>query len=111
MPISLTAARRGTRRGGAASLATTRGREAVFAQFGRYGGETGGTFKATLLQVFKADDSRVVGMHRNTAERDGKRLDVGCCIVFEFKDGRVVDGREYFTTSTRGTSFGGNPAA
>jgi hypothetical protein len=72
-----------------------KGREAVFAQFGRYGGETGGTFKATLLQVLKSDDGRVVGIHRNTAERGGKHLDVACCIAFEFKDGRVVDGKEH----------------
>ena len=73
-----------------------KGREAVFAQFGRYGGQTGGTFKATLLHVLKNDDGRVVGIHRNTAKRNGKKLDVGCCIVFEFKDGRVIDGREHF---------------
>lgn len=72
-----------------------KGRDAVFAQFGRYGGETGGTFKATLLQVYKSDDGRVIGVHRNTAERKGKRLDVGCCIAFELKDGRVIDGREH----------------
>ena len=71
------------------------GRDAIFAQFGRYGGETGGTFKANLLQVLKGDDGRVVGVHRNTAERGGKRLDVVVCIVFEFKDGRVIDGREF----------------
>ena len=73
-----------------------KGRDAIFAQFGRYGGETGGTFKATLRQVFESDDGRVIGIHDNTAERNGKRLDVGCCIVFEFKDGRVIDGREHF---------------
>jgi len=73
-----------------------RGREAVFAQFGRYGGETAGTFKATLQQVLAGDDGRVVGIHHNSAERDGKRLDVGCCIVFELRNGRVVSGREHF---------------
>ena len=73
-----------------------KGREATFAQFGRYVGETGGTFKATLQHVLKSDDGRVVGVHHNTAERDGKRLDVDCCIVFELKDGRVIDGREHF---------------
>lgn len=72
------------------------GREAIFAQFGRYGGETGGTFKAALLHVLTSDDGRVVGIHRNTAERGGKHLDIGCCIVFEFKNGRVIDGREHF---------------
>lgn len=71
------------------------GRDAVFAYFGRLAGDTGGTFKATLRQVFTGDDGRVVGMHQNTATRNGKRLDVGCCIVFEFQDGRVIDGREH----------------
>jgi uncharacterized protein len=72
------------------------GREAAFAQFGRYGGETGGTFKAELQQVFAAGDGRVVGVHHNSAERNGKHLDTGCCIVFELKDGRITDGREHF---------------
>jgi uncharacterized protein len=72
-----------------------KGREAVFAQFGRYAGETGGTFKAVLKSVGESDDGRVVAIHHNTAKRDGKRLEVDCCLVFEFKDGRVVDGREY----------------
>jgi ketosteroid isomerase-like protein len=73
-----------------------KGRDAVFAQFGRYGGETGGTFKATLLHLLRSDDGRVIGIHRNTAERGGKRLDVACCIAFECKNGRIIDGREHF---------------
>ncbi len=72
------------------------GRDATFAQFGRYGGETAGTFKADLQDVLKAEDGRVVGVHHNTAERNGKHLDVDCCLVFEFKEGKVVAGREYF---------------
>ena len=73
-----------------------KGRDAVFAQFGRYGGETGGTFRANLLDVFESEDGGVVGLHRNTGERNGKRLDVLCCIVFELKNGRVISGREHF---------------
>ncbi len=38
----------------------------------------------------------MVGIHRNTAERNGKQLDVACCIVFELEDGRITDGREHF---------------
>lgn len=72
------------------------GREATFAQFGRYGGETNGTFKANLHSVLTSDDGLVVGIHHNIAQRDGKQLDTGCCIVFQFKDGRIVDGREHF---------------
>ena len=73
-----------------------RGRDAVFGQFGRYAGETGGTFKATLQRVLTDEDGRVIGIHQNTAERNGKQLDVYCCIVFELKDGRLTDGREHF---------------
>ena len=75
---------------------TRKGQQDVFGQFGRYGGETGGTFRAALLDVYESEDGGVVGLHRNTGERNGKRLDVLCCIVFELKDGRVVSGREHF---------------
>jgi ketosteroid isomerase-like protein len=82
---------------GRGSLAGDRvGRDAVLAQFGKYGSETGGTFKAELMHVLADDEGRVVGIHHNSAERNGKRLDVGCCIVFEFKDGKIIDGREHF---------------
>ena len=82
---------------GRSSIAGDRqGRDAVFAQFGRYGGETGGTFKAAVQQVLKAEDGSVVAVHRNSGERNGKHLDVTCCLVFEFQDGRVISGRECF---------------
>ena len=73
-----------------------RGRSAVFAQFGRYGGETEGTFKAALQQVLAGDDGRVVGLHRNSGLRNGKCLDVDCCIEFQVTDGKIVSGREHF---------------
>lgn len=72
------------------------GRDAVLAQFGRYGGDTGGTFKAELKQVFTSDDGRVIGLHRNSADRNGKQLDTDCCVVFEVENGRVISGREHF---------------
>jgi ketosteroid isomerase-like protein len=72
------------------------GREAVFAQFGRYGQKTGGTFRAELRHVLADDEGRVVGIHHNNGVRAGKQLDVDCCIVFEFKNSRVMRGREHF---------------
>jgi uncharacterized protein len=72
------------------------GRDATFAQFGRYGGETNGTFRAELKQLFVGEDGRVIAIHHNVAERNGKHLDVDCCLIFEIKDGRLVDGRECF---------------
>jgi ketosteroid isomerase-like protein len=72
------------------------GRDAVFGQLGRYGGDTGGTFRAALKQVFTSPDGSVVGLHHNSAERNGKRLATDCCIVFEIEDGRLISGREHF---------------
>jgi ketosteroid isomerase-like protein len=72
------------------------GRDAVLAHFGRYAGETDGTFRADLKRVLTEEDGRVIGIHHNVAERDGRQLDVYCCIVFELENGRVVDGREHF---------------
>jgi ketosteroid isomerase-like protein len=73
-----------------------RGRAAILAQFGRYGGETEGTFKAALQQVLADDNGRVVGLHHNSGVRNGKRLAVDCCIEFEVRDGKLVRGREHF---------------
>jgi hypothetical protein len=72
-----------------------KGREATFAYFGRLVGDTGGTFKATLQHLSQGDDGRVVGVHHNSAKRGGKHLGIDCCIVFELKDGRLIEGREY----------------
>ena len=72
-----------------------KGRDAAFAQFGRYGGDTNGTFKAELKHVLTSEDGRAVGIHHNTAERNGKKLDVWCCLSFVLKDGKVTSGREY----------------
>src|SRR4051794_3069161 len=52
------------------------GREAVCARLGRYAGETGGTFRADLKRVLTDENGRVIGIHHNVAERDGKHLDV-----------------------------------
>ena len=71
------------------------GREAVFARLGRYLAETGGTFRAELTRVLTDEDGRVIGIHHSTAERDGKQLDVYCCIAFELENGRIVDAREH----------------
>ena len=72
------------------------GRDAAFAYFGQLGEQTGGTFKAELRSLAADDEGRVVGMHNCGGERNGKQLDVDCCLVFELKDGRIVAGREHF---------------
>jgi ketosteroid isomerase-like protein len=72
------------------------GRDATLAYFGQLGQETGGTFRAELQHLLADDEDRVVGIQRSTGDRNGRHLDVGNCIVFQLKDGRVIDGREHF---------------
>jgi ketosteroid isomerase-like protein len=72
------------------------GRGATLAYFGQLAQETGGTFRAELQHMAADGDDHVVGIQRSTADRNGKHLDVACCIVFELKDGKVTDGREHF---------------
>ena len=82
---------------GRSSIAGDRtGRDAVFTLFGRYGGETGGTFRINLLNVLESEDGRVVAVHQNSAQRRGRQLDVLCCVVFELENGRILIGREHF---------------
>jgi hypothetical protein len=75
----------------------TVGRDALFARFRRYARETGGTFRADLERVLTDEDGKVIGIHHEVGEREGKELDVYCCIVFEVAEGRIVDGREHFS--------------
>ena len=82
--------------GRSSAAGVARGRDAVLAQFGRYAGETDGTFKANLETVFNGDDGRVVALHHNSGVRNGNQLDTRCCIVFEIDNGRITSGREYF---------------
>lgn len=72
------------------------GRDATFAYLGRLGQETAGTFRAELGRLLADDDGYVVGVQRSRAERDGKQLDVGNCIVFKLDDGRVAEVWEHF---------------
>ena len=73
-----------------------KGKDKVFTQFGKYGAGTNGTFKAILKNIAVCDDGTIVTIHRNTAERNGKKLDVDCCVVFEFRDGQAISGKEFF---------------
>jgi len=72
------------------------GRDATLAYFGQLAQRTGGTFRAELERLTADGEDRVVGIQRSTAQRNGKRLDVADCIVFQLKDGKVTDGREHF---------------
>lgn len=72
------------------------GRPAVFGRFAKYTRETGGTFRMSLKKVLQSADGRVVAIHHDSGERNGKRLNAGCCTVFDFEDGLILEGKEHF---------------
>jgi uncharacterized protein len=67
-----------------------KGRDAVLGFYGRLAQETGGTFRAELEYV-AVNDRRAVTVHHGTAQRNGKTLDCRTSLLFEFRDGKVVD--------------------
>ena len=72
------------------------GRGACLAYFGQLAQETGGSFRAELQHMAADGENLVVGIQRSTADRDGKHLDVGNSIVFQLKDGRIIEAWEHF---------------
>ena len=81
--------------GDAKTLGELVGLEVLLARLGRYAAETGGRFRAELKRVLTDEDGRVIVIQHNVGERNGKHLDAYSCIVFEFENGRIVDGREH----------------
>ena len=87
-----------TRRGESSFSGDREGREATFVTSSVGWGRTPRrTFRAEELRhMLEDDDGGVVGVQTSTGERNGRQLEVGNCIVFELKDGRITDGREHF---------------
>ena len=61
-----------------------------------YGGETGGTFKAELKQVFTSADTTWSACITTAGSETEGKLDTDCCIVFEIENGRMTSCREHF---------------
>lgn len=66
------------------------GKEAVFANFAKIPGLTGGTFAIEIHDVL-ANDTHAVVLARATGEREGKKLDDRTVQVFHISDGKVTE--------------------
>jgi uncharacterized protein len=73
-----------------------RGREAVFAYFGKLMDVTEGSFHLDLEAVF-ADDERAVTLVVETASRGGRSVKINAAHIFHLRDGKVV---EFWNAST-----------
>ncbi len=67
-----------------------RGRDAVFAAFGRMAQLSGGTFKVELHDAL-ANDEHAVALTRASASRQGRQLDSLDTDVYHIRNGKVTE--------------------
>ncbi|WP_026554965.1 nuclear transport factor 2 family protein [Arthrobacter sp. 35W] len=80
------------------------GRDAILAYFGELAAQTQGSLAVNLDEIIGGEDHTVALQH-NTAERDGKTLDSKGAFVFEVRDGKISEAREFFTDTAQGDDF------
>jgi ketosteroid isomerase-like protein len=92
---------------GSGSLSgTKRGRDEILAFFGELMTRSGGTLVVTLDDVV-GGDNHTVALNRNRATRDTNTLEQNAVIVFQVRDGRVADARQFFDDTASNDEFWG----
>jgi uncharacterized protein len=80
------------------------GRDAILAYFEELGTRSGGQLKVTLQDVV-AGENHTVGLQHNQAENNGRSLDVDGAIAFRIRDGKIIEGREFYADTAQGDAF------
>lgn len=83
---------------------TKQGRDAIMAYFGELGARSQGSFQATVRDVV-GGKNHTVAIQQSRAESNGKTLDVATAIAFVLRDGKIVEGREFFEDTAKSDEF------
>lgn len=83
---------------------TKQGRDAIMAYFGELGARSQGSFQATVRDVV-GGETHTVAIQQSRAESNGKTLDVATAIAFVLRDGKIVEGREFFEDTAKSDEF------
>ena len=83
---------------------TKHGRDAVLAYFGELGARSQGSFQAAVQDIV-GGENHTVGLQQTHAESNGKTLDVATAIAFVLRDGKVIEGREFFEDTVKADEF------
>ncbi|MDP9884196.1 ketosteroid isomerase-like protein [Sinomonas atrocyanea] len=83
---------------------TKQGRDAILAYFGELGARSQGSFQAAVQDIV-GGESHTVGIQRSHAENNGKTMDLATAIVFVLRDGKVIEGREFFEDTAKADDF------
>jgi ketosteroid isomerase-like protein len=90
--------------GSGALSGTKQGRDAILAYFGELGTRSQGSFQAAVQDIV-GGESHTVGIQQSRAENNGKTMDLATAIVFVIRDGKVMEGREYFEDTAKADDF------
>ncbi|MHC6594244.1 nuclear transport factor 2 family protein [Arthrobacter sp. C152] len=80
------------------------GRDAVLAYFGELGTRSQGSFRATVQDIV-GGENHTIGLQQSHAQSNGKTMDAETAIAFVIRDGKVVEGREYFDDTAKADDF------
>lgn len=80
------------------------GRDAVLAYFGELGALSQGSFRATVEDII-GGENHTVGIQHSHAASNGKTMDLATVVAFVLRDGKVVEGREYFEDTSKADDF------
>jgi ketosteroid isomerase-like protein len=83
---------------------TKQGRDAIMAYFGELGARSQGSFQAIVGDIV-GGENHTVAIQQSRAESNGKTLDVATAIAFVLRDGKVVEGREFFEDTAKSDEF------
>jgi ketosteroid isomerase-like protein len=83
---------------------TKQGRDAIMSYFGELGARSQGSFQANLEDVV-GGEKYTVGIQQTQAQGNGKTIDLATVITFVVRDGKIVEGREFFEDTAKSDDF------
>ncbi|MFE4226357.1 nuclear transport factor 2 family protein [Arthrobacter sp. NPDC056886] len=83
---------------------TKQGRDAIMSYFGELGARSQGSFQANLQDVV-GGEKYTVGIQQTQAQGNGKTIDLATVITFVVRDGKIVEGREFFEDTAKADDF------
>ncbi|MBB6402832.1 nuclear transport factor 2 family protein [Arthrobacter sp. AZCC_0090] len=83
---------------------TKQGRDAILAYFGELGARSQGSFQAAVQDIV-GGENHTLAIQQTRAENNGKTLDIATVISFVLRDGKVVEGREFFEDTAQADEF------
>lgn len=90
--------------GSGALSGTKQGRDEILSFFGELMTRSGGTLVVTLDDVV-GGDTHTVALNRNQATRGANTLEQNAVIVFQLRDGRVAEARQFFEDTAINDKF------